>query len=367
MLRKDELIKVAITITTINTPVIIEKLYTQIIENFSVTLIIIGDIKSPITNVRYCEKYRKENFEIKYFTIEDQYKYFFEFEELLDHLPLNSFSRRNLGDLFAIMNKYDYIIKIDDDNFPIDNNFILDHINSFNFTPRNTLTTDNGWFNVCQTLTEKSMIPFYPRGFPYSYRWQGNTTVEAEKITRIGVNAGLWVGDPDIDALTRLTFPIQVTGFEEKLFGPNFVLSQGTWAPINTQNTCFNREFSLISFVSPYVGRFDDIFSGYILRKIADRLQIGISYGKPIVNQKRNLHDIWKDENSERFGNTIGEKFILELKKVNLSNSSPLSCYEEIILHFRDSSYVNFIEIKQMLDGMQIWLNCMNMIEEFHN
>ena len=60
-------------------------------------------------------------------------------------------------------------------------------------------------------------------------------------------------------------------------YGDRFALEIGTWCPINTQNTSYSREIIPASFVPPNVGRYDDIWSGYILRKITHHLNHYIS------------------------------------------------------------------------------------------
>ena len=39
----------------------------------------------------------------------------------------------------------------------------------------------------------------------------------------------------------------------------------------------------------------DDIWSGYLLRKISDHFDEYVSYGSPLLFQKRNVHNLWDD------------------------------------------------------------------------
>ena len=115
-------------------------------------------------------------------------------------------------------------------------------------------------------------IPFYPRGFPYSKRWSSDEISTNSSKVKVVLNAGLWLGDPDIDAITRLCKPINAIKYK-KTYGDTFALENGTWCPINTQNTSYSRDIIPASFVPPNVGRYDDIWSGYLLRKITDHFE----------------------------------------------------------------------------------------------
>ena len=51
-------------------------------------------------------------------------KYIKKFTKLKDYLPFNSFARRNIGDLLAYEEGFSTIIRVDDDNYPTDDDFI---------------------------------------------------------------------------------------------------------------------------------------------------------------------------------------------------------------------------------------------------
>jgi hypothetical protein len=71
------------------------------------------------------------------------------------------------------------------------------------------------------------------------------------------VQADLWDGDPDIDAMARLIYKPCVKFNNVKPYGSNKI------SPFNSQNTFLAREV-LPSYVClPHVGRMDDIWGGY--------------------------------------------------------------------------------------------------------
>jgi hypothetical protein len=352
---------IAVTMTTINVPIVIDSILKQFekygTSNYDVDFIIIGDVKTPSGTANYIQdlknKKYKQNF--IYFDIDEQKKVFSKYDKLWNHLPLNSFARRNFADLFAYINNYDVIIRIDDDNYPIlENNFFQDHSSVGSFNKMNIINSDSGWFNICQLLSEENNIQFYPRGFPFTERWKKSVLSQKVDEIKVVVNAGLWLGDPDVDALTRLTRPVNAINYINT-YGNTFALDNNTWSPINTQNTSFARETIPAAFVSPFAGRYDDILSGYFLRKITDHLGDYVSYGKPLMNQIRNEHNLWHDLDKERIGGSSIHLICDILKEIELSSSSYLEAYKELILKF-DSINSHEVEFyKKITEGMSIW------------
>ena len=96
---------------------------------------------------------------------------------------------------------------------------------------------------------------------------------------RVVLNAGLWLGDPDIDALSRLFWPIKTIAMDSR-FEPNYGLGNGTWAPFNDQNTAISREIMPIFFRPPSTGRNCDIWTSYVVVKLAEHMGDIISFGE---------------------------------------------------------------------------------------
>ena len=77
----------------------------------------------------------------------------------------------------------------------------------------------------------------WPRGTPYRYRHQKPCITRGTRSAQIRMNAGLWLGEPDLDAITWLVSPVRATEFK----GESVLLDDETWSPINTQNTSLHR------------------------------------------------------------------------------------------------------------------------------
>ena len=144
------------------------------------------------------------------------------------------------------------------------------------------------------------------------------------------MNGGLVFGDPDIDAVSRLFWPIRVTGFKEE-FLPVFGLQEGTWSPFNDQNTAIARELIPVYFKPPSVLRNADIWTSYLIEKLTEGTGDVITYGQPIVEQIRNDHDIRRDYALEEIHNRATDNFVDLLRSIELTSVGYLSRLQETI------------------------------------
>ena len=358
---------IAITLTTINVPRVIG----QFIENFDgespkdTVFFVIGDVKTPKGAQEYCEELNlHNNIQIRYFSIEDQAEYLSDYQSFEKYLPLNSFSRRNIGDLIAYKEGFDIIIRIDDDNYPTKDDFLKLHKDVGFVQNLPVISSTSGWYNVCNHLRDKEDIPFYPRGFPYSARWDEGKKEVMDKDVKIVLNAGLWLGDPDVDAITRLCKPIDALSFQGVNDSDFFALDIGTWCPINTQNTAYSREIIPASFVPPNVGRYDDIWSGYFLRKITDHLGHFVRYGRPLLKQLRNEHNLWTDLKNEMNGNIFTDHLIQTLNNIKLQKTTYIDCYYELATRLDEDLVENRDVFDGVIQGMKIWVESISKISE---
>jgi len=202
----------------------------------------------------------------------------------------NSIQRRNIALLYAMCQKPDTITTIDDDNWPVDDQW-------FDRFPRPTYTwySDSGWWNpgrMCRPMIRH-------RGMPFGVSGAGLTGTKDRLVGwhRIGVWASLWLDDPDIDAMERIVNDPQIDEITE-----DRVLDFGTWAPFNSQSTTYRAELAPIMPVLPFVGRMDDIWASYIARAIMDTIDVHVCYGEPLVRQVRNPHNLLADLQGEMIG-----------------------------------------------------------------
>ncbi len=328
--------KTAITITTIHIPKILRDISENLIRHKKTdasSILVIGDKKTPDGIKEYCGKTASEfGVDIEYLGIAEQEDALKEHKDLLNLFPYNTPDRVILGGILAYMRGYDRLIAVDDDNFPTQHDFVGFHSITGTETELNLIKSDSGWFNVHNALVEENNIPFYPRGFPW-----GQRTPESNKKTyhlakhKVIVNQGLVLEDPDIDAISRLFWPIRAIAMKSE-FDSQFGLYPGTWSPFNYQNTSLCRDLILLYYRPLSTKRNADIWTAYLINKLAEHFNDVITFGQPLVKQIRNKHDLWEDLDTELINNKATDVFILLLRNVDLSKDNYFDALGELII-----------------------------------
>jgi len=355
----------AVVITTINIPKSLEDYakdalrFNRKIEKF----IVVGDKKSPSGTADFCQKLQRQyGITCFYFSPEEQFKYLRKFPRFRDFLPWNCVTRRNIGFHLAFFGEADIIVSIDDDNFIEQPDYFGYHSHLGETQDLLTIRTSNGWWNVCEMLEEIKGIPFFPRGFPLSKRWQEEEKTIEKIKGKVVVNAGLWLGDPDIDAFARLSFPIKTKG-PSKYFQEKIACAINTWAPFNTQNTAVAKEVLPAYFLCPYeMGRNHDIWASYLIRRISDHLGHLVTYGSPLIRQERNSHNFFRDFESERFTLEYNDIFLEALSLCELNSFDYQNCFKEISQQFPKKikeicrrEKIDSCIFDRIVEGFQLW------------
>jgi Reversibly glycosylated polypeptide len=308
--------------------------------------VVAGDRKTPPEAKAWClELADRKGVELVFQDVEDQKAYLERYPELSDHLHWDSIQRRNVAILLAYERGCDPIITIDDDNCLFEQDFVGNHSLASQSAELDAATSATGWVNVCDELTEQKGIPFYHRGFPPQQRWRDGSIDWKTARGRVVVNAGLWLGDPDVDALQRLVYPVEAIRYNRT---GNFTLGDGCWSPFNSQNTSLAREIIPAYFLSPNIGRYDDIWAAYVVCRIADHLGHLIAFGHPIVKQDRNPHSYWKDLDVERTGMVLTDRLCAALGSIELAGSDYGRCLDEIV-----TGLDNWVSTTDQLDDFE--------------
>ena len=131
------------------------------------------------------------------------------------------------------------------------------------------------------------------RGYPSELiPTRGNIKYLGRVKREILIQADLWDGVPDVDAMNRI---IHNPRIKLQVDGP---FCSNELAPFNSQNTFLHRDVIPYYMVLPYAGRMDDIWVSYIVQKLFPR---SLMFNKPTVYQERhephyrNMKDL-KDE-----------------------------------------------------------------------
>jgi hypothetical protein len=332
-------------------------------------VIIIGDIKTPAETGEYVKGFALDGFNFEYWDVKSQKQWLKRFPELDDIIPYNTDNRRNIGYLIAYERGRGCIIAMDDDNYPGETDFIGGHDKVGKTLRLPTVRSTSGWFNVCDMLKTEDGQRVYPRGFPYAYRWPENDEQEIlESEGRIVVNAGLWLDDPDIDAVTRLNKPVKTV----ELINEVMVLDPSTNCPFNTQNTAIHGEIlpAYYYVVMGYslsglkIDRYGDIWSSYLARKIIDRMGDRVAFGTPLTIHKRHDHDLMKDLGQEYWGMVLTNKLVKVLDAIELAENSYSDCYRELSHKLEEKIKEDdglSLEVKnyfyKVTKNMRIWLD----------
>jgi hypothetical protein len=239
-----------------------------------------------------------------------------------DDIPWNSDNRRNVGYLMALAGGAEMIVSIDDDNYsPEDQDFIGEHARGLLSSNEGEVNAD--WFNNCNLLGWSSV---YPRGFPYYERTGENSyPVIKKNDNSVYLNAGMWVGDPDLDALTWLYTPFHPVRPVDSV-----VLGKNTWCPINSQNTAVHRDLMPAYYfirMTSMMDRFGDIFQGYFALKVAKHMGWTARFGSPVVTHKRNSHVYLKDVQKEIGPILLLEELLPKLIEAKLTGTTVEEAY----------------------------------------
>lgn len=345
--------KTAIVTTTIYFPSFL-KAYADNVKVYGhddVEFIVIADTKTPEGSRAFCEGLPN----CLYVDIEEQEKYLSTngFTELKEHLPYANISRRNIGHLMAYERGADVIVMLDDDNLATEYDVVMYHGIVGQEKSRHAFSSTNGWFNVCSVLQEKNSVEFYARGYPPGKRWQDGDVTESFLCKRVAVNAGLWINDPDIDAVTRIERRLLTTGFK---YGQrhSFALCPGTWSPFNCQNTAISRAALPSYFLSPYTGRHLDIWAGYITNRVVEAMGEVVTFGTPLANHVRSPHNLYKDLEQEMPWIIATDEFVEVLRSTEVTAHTYLEGFRQVVDGLDNWRTTNPVK-QSYITGLNIW------------
>ena len=162
-------------------------------------LFIIGDKKSS------------KNFKLPfgfYYSLRDQKKINL---YLPNKIPINSYSRKNVGYLLAIKKGAKKIIETDDDNYPYKSFY-----NDREEKQKVKIPKINGFFNVYKYSTQKKLSSIWQRGFPIEDIENNKNIKFYNRTINSLVQQGLCDGNPDVDAIFGLINKKIYYKFEKK-------------------------------------------------------------------------------------------------------------------------------------------------------
>ena len=317
--------KIACVLTTINVPTVLA-LYAK--HGPDVMFFVIGDRRTPDLEVGEFERRHVPNH--AYYGIDHQHKLGYKCSRLIGE---NSIQRRNIGFLEALKWGADIVVSIDDDNIPVSEYYfshlrlpmlslhrvsdgaMLDVEIKTNWWNGLKVSSPSGWFDVGTLLQPKAPH----RGFPHTKK--AESTFAPVVDAKIGVAAGICLGNPDVSAVDRIANSPNVTGVAEALRCGIVVDPRENWTVFNSQNSAVIRELVPAWFMIPGIGRMDDIFASLVVQRIMRQTGHYVHFGQPFVIQQRNEHNLLKDLAQEIVGMQQIERFATVLANTPLDGT----------------------------------------------
>ena len=241
------------------------------------TLIVVGDANSPPDfALDSCD----------YYDLERQKKSDLRFAEVC---PTRHYARKNIGYLLALRAGASLILETDDDNFP-QPNFWRTRLPDHN----GPVLRRAGWVNVYKYFTGTFI---WPRGFPLDAIHEDPPALASSPETvTCPIQQGLADGDPDVDAIYRLTLPLPQT-FRQDV---TVALGPGSWCPFNSQNTAWWPQAYPLLYLPVHCSfRVTDIWRSFVAQRIAWANHWNILFHGPDVTQDRNPHNLLRDFEDE--------------------------------------------------------------------
>jgi len=284
----------ALVTTTINPPTKAIKAFVEfVIRNEDWIFIIVGDTRTPHDEYRSLVS---ENERLVYLDPDRQAALL---PDLSAIIGWRSIQRRNLGFICAYHMGADVIATVDDDNVPLEDwgcdIFVGQDVEFDAYRNRSVDCFD--------PLSIAGYEGVWHRGYPLEYRDQ-RTDIEflGKQTKHCLVQADLWNGDPDIDALVRITRAPEVDlGSVPKLYGSTQI------SPFNSQNTFIHRSAIPHYAVFTGVGRMDDIWGAYALQAMFPN---SVLYHRSTVYHARNEQDLVANLEDELLGYRQTRNFI---------------------------------------------------------
>lgn len=236
-------------------------------------LLVVGDKKTPhdwyLDNGEYLSPERQQQLGYK----------------LANVLPWNHYSRKNIGYLYAIEHGASIIYDTDDDNEPLAD---LIPLSTTALLP--IVSSPNLCMNIYAYFGRADI---WPRGYPLEGIHHTTYSMLASRRISVGIEQGVVNGEPDVDAIFRLTRPQEEIYFNAHV---PCALDKNIFCPFNSQNTFFHKKaFFTLYLPSTVSMRVADIWRGYCAQKLLSILDMHVVFSGPNALQKRNEHNLMHD------------------------------------------------------------------------
>ena len=292
-------------------------------DDADVEIIIAGDLRSPHDDLRaLC----REMGNARYLSPEDQDALGYEVGRLAGWRCVQ---RRNVAILEAMRVGADIIYTMDDDIGPDAPGFFAGVRARLGMARGNPVGGE--WVNPGAFGSED----YVARGFPWQERdtkWAERAAAATIPVTAsVGVHHCLHLGDPDADAIENMVRWPTVITYEMPDDDECILVNPATtFSPLNTGATAYARAVAPLLNVIPGVGRYDDIWAGYIAERILGEMGLWVGYGAPFTRHTRNAHDLMRDLDAEVFGMRHTLAFCELLREMSVSGDNPVEALADV-------------------------------------
>jgi len=281
-------------------------------------------------------------------------------------IPNKSHAETSFGLLWMLAEGSEYGFFIDDDTLPTQDDFFGRHIKNLNFSGDiEEVSSDTGWVNVLYQSFQRHKL--YPRGYPYSCMNE-KTKTSARKISNVTLSQGMWINNPDLDAI-RILNQGGLNGvceikLAERDFARNFIAAKGNYKTVCSMNLAFKKEIIPAFYQLPMddniwkIGRFEDIWSGIFIKRICDTMDKNMISGFPLCVHNKVPRSTFKDLMTEGPAMEINEFLWKIVDGIDFNSKDYFGMYAQLAdtlergeWKFLNGEFLNFMGAR-----MNLWL-----------
>lgn len=328
-------------------------------------MVVIGDTKTPLSSYK---EFLKKFPHVHFLSVGEQEAWAASQGKAINNfvkaMPTHHFARKNIGYLYAIRNNAEWIFDLDDDNLVSLHPTTKEVVPPPTEFPRGIRVAATGT-NVLNhhILMNASLPASWARGFPLESildnATHGYVTYEegknAQGNAKIGVLQFMAQGNPDVDAIHRLTKTLPMD-FDESVSPLRIPLH--TAVPYNAQATMHSYEALWATYLPMTVpGRVSDIWRSYFAQALF-RAGLGLHVvfmPPPTITQDRNPHNYLADFAAEQ---DLYSKTSALVGFLATWQHPSLSLPERIEALWIDLYEREYIEVADV-ENMQLWLNAL--------
>ena len=206
------------------------------------------------------------------------------------------------------------------------------------------LVKGNEEFTVINPYAHFGQPTIWPRGYPLSkIHLNYDNTYLCGPLNRSIVQQGVVNGDPDVDAIFRLTKTMNYNKLNLTFdsTSPSLQIPANTFTPYNSQNTLFHYDaFWSLYLPKSVTFRLTDIWRSYWAQRLMWLMGATVSFYGPNAFQMRNSHSYLKDFEEEQSMYTQTEALIKYLSDWNCFEISFYECVIQLSKGMADRGFL---------------------------